>query len=403
MTKAHAGSTLGVKDLIIPVDSQDRYFPFYWNKVSGRGDEPILDVATIEPVDLFEQAVAIEDTTTNLMKNPSFKDGMTEWNSVAGTVVDIKNDYVEIKTTEQYSGIYQTVSVTSGKTYTLSYWYKWVDGINTVGGHIDTNAMIRIDKGQWKTGTVIEVPKDGKWHFIEETFTPTSNLSQWRIYIQPGRATVGTSIGRIRTDRGFGVQLEERGWATAFTPTTRVRGSLTYNKDLFNPDQFTINAWVKLKTIRQSNYQPIIEICSSNHQYNRLLIMYAGGTTKRLRIWFGNNTVNDDLSSDFTVEADKWYMITVTYDGTKYSIYVNGVLYSEKLSTEKVSLHQNATINVGGRYWGILDGNIAGLLISPRAASPHEIAAWYEYKKRFYDPYNYYAVWGFDFENGVRI
>ena len=395
---AHGRSTLGLSgDYLIPVDYHDRFFPFYWNKISGRGDEPILDVATIVPDKRFGKVVAVEEETTNLFRNPDFSDGTTGW-QIYNSTTEVKDGYLEITRNRVYGGIWQGVSVKAGITYTMSYWYKHISGSSLMGGHIDGHSTmvtrLRIDKGPWVGGTVINCPDDNEWHLIEVQHTPTSDNSNARFYIQPGRGVTDdtVTVGHIRIGDGFGVQIEEKNWATSFTVGSRSRGSLTYQQSLFTPHEFTISTWFKVNTLK-SRYQPIVEVCSSMHQHNRLLVMVENNALNNVSVRFGNSTVNEYFSSNFVPEIDKWHMLTLTYNGTTYILYADGKEVGRK-NGPMVTPLPNATVNIGGRHWGILDGHLANFLISPRAAHPDEIEAWHEYGKAFYDPYSYYAVWG---------
>ncbi|MFV0391612.1 MAG: choice-of-anchor J domain-containing protein [Paludibacteraceae bacterium] len=71
---------------------------------------------------------------TNLITNPSFEDGFTGWTkgptssytepSLVTSGAQDGNNYVQYVATTATTGFYQEVSISEGKTYLLSFWYK---------------------------------------------------------------------------------------------------------------------------------------------------------------------------------------------------------------------------------------------------------------------------------------
>lgn len=70
----------------------------------------------------------------NLVKNPSFEDGFTDWKKGPSSKYaepEIKSDggqdgakYAHYASTKSTTGFYQDIAITPGKTYKLSFWYK---------------------------------------------------------------------------------------------------------------------------------------------------------------------------------------------------------------------------------------------------------------------------------------
>lgn len=385
MTKAHAGSSLGLSgDYILPVDFQDKLFPFYWNTDSGRQDYPTIDVSTMVPDDKFGQVVAVEDGTTNLI--PSATRGFVK---VAPTVNTEKRLFEEDSlllnvtdnTTKQWSGPkWIGLPVTPGQTYTFSVWLMTdalatLDDAITVGAESYNSANVRtpIDK-------YITLTRQGVWTRYTNTFTVPADSATFNVYVyvvRNGKVYIACP------------QVENRGFVTSYVPGSRLAGSLAYPKEILNPKAFTIATWFKVNAIT-GNYQPILDVCSGTHQNNRLLIMLEANGV--LRTWYGNATVNNSFTSNFIPEVGQWHHFVLTYDGTTYRMYVDGKLKSEA-TNEAVTFHADATFNIGGRYWGKLNGHFSNFLVSPRAAHAEEIEAWFEYGRPFYDPYDYTMIY----------
>lgn len=382
MSLAHLGSQIPIKDLIIPVDYQDTLFNFYWNKVSGRGHMPLTDVTTMVSDDKFGQVVAIEDGTTNHFVYP-----MTQQYSGGG--LSAKQSYYVVSG-YRITAVSQPISsplpacrindITSGQSFTVT-------------GYSDLSTVYIYHKGFDSSNAQV--------YAQTSTSTTTDSKGFFKVTINVGTQTnlnyvnVGIGSPAIANYWIEKVQVEIRDFATSFVDGTRATGELTYSKDIINPNSFTVNTWVNLKGINPANFQPIVEICSSNHQYNRLLLM-LDKTTIKPRLWVDNNStqVVTGGTSPSSISTNQWKMITLTFDGSVYKIFIDGQLADFKDSTISATFNSNATFNIGGKHWGRLNGHLSNFLISPRAFSTDEISTIYNYSKPLYDPYNYYSVYG---------
>ncbi|MBL8015318.1 MAG: PKD domain-containing protein [Candidatus Doudnabacteria bacterium] len=141
------------------IDLQD-YHTFTSNLLNG-----ILNCKPTEP------------TINNLLRNPSFESGSTNWNLATAqlTTEDKQNGANSLKYTKGGDPFQQGgISVTPGKTYMFTGWFKWVEYSGTEWGY----SIMAIDQPDNKKFEMINMQEDyepNKWHKIAMTIVPTTN------------------------------------------------------------------------------------------------------------------------------------------------------------------------------------------------------------------------------------
>lgn len=141
-----------------------------------------------------------------------------------------------------------------------------------------------------------------------------------------------------------------------------------------NAQAFTMSVWFKADTV--SGNQVIFS--KATYEYNLRLT----GSTLAFSYWDTGALNEIDLYSN--VQANKWYQISVTYDGSGIAyMYVNGVQVDS--DTDIVDAFQNKTdvFQIGGGYHisgspGYLNGQIDEVRIYNRALSAGEIQSLYK-------------------------
>lgn len=150
-------------------------FTANWNAVAG---------ATEYELNVYTKGGS---TPLNLVSNPGFETGTTtSWNFESAMNQEVATDIVKsgtysLKTSVAATKkITQTITVQSGKEYTLSFWY-YLDNASTGNG-------FRV----WtSTGATIQLPSSstyfntkGSWEQVQHTFTPTANsmILELRLY-----------------------------------------------------------------------------------------------------------------------------------------------------------------------------------------------------------------------------
>lgn len=397
MSLAHAGSN--IKDLIIPVDYQDTLFHFYWNKVSGRGHEPIQDITTIVPDSKFGQVIAIEIGTKNLcaisdsywsINKSNYQGTMNVTTSQTGFSTSARFDFKpradEGKTgwqVAQYN--FPSFSFDTSKRYTLSFFARKInDYANSI------SVSIRNENGFNNVLNNVVKTLSARWDRYIITFTPLISGVKPVIYIISNESA------------SFEIadpQIEQLGWATSFVNGTRSTGVLEYPKEMFPQKDFTVNMWIShTGDMRRAIYQSC-----------KLFSLGSDVKTSRLTIWnfcpitpeapnrriisdYGNDDYGGrqykDLIDPVLFVPGQWEMFTITfeYSTKKFTYYRNGNYWNTYTPAKLNPIHSVLLHDSGWKY--------SNLLISPRVFSQDEIRLLYHYGKPLYDPYNYYTVFG---------
>lgn len=148
-------------------------------------------------------------------------------------------------------------------------------------------------------------------------------------------------------------------------------GSSNYLKATYNfySSQYTVSAWVY--TTSTSATQNIV--CDRTSVGSGFAIFLIGG---KLRIDSGGN--NLQWTTNYTFPANTWFHLTIIYDGTDTSYYINGVFQEKKAHTISSSYWGNTT-SVGssqanGTNWGnFLNGRLNDVRIYDHALSVKEV------------------------------
>lgn len=148
-------------------------------------------------------------------------------------------------------------------------------------------------------------------------------------------------------------------------------GSSNYLKATYNfySSQYTVSAWVY--TTSTSATQNIV--CDRTSVGSGFAIFLIDG---KLRIDSGGN--NLQWTTNYTFPANIWFHLTIIYDGTDTSYYINGVFQEKKAHTISSSYWGNTT-SVGssqanGTGWGnFLNGRLNDVRIYDHALSVKEV------------------------------
>lgn len=369
--------------------------------------------------DLGDNLNYLGEPTINLNDDPY----ITAFNTSGATITNY-SDYTEIVASDStmWSGVYKTFNFTSGVTYTLSYWYKYVSGSTKVGGHVVDNvgSQIRIDKGTWVGGNITDIITDNEYHLVEVRYTATSSSSgTW--WIQPGRSEAITTICHVRTGNDYGVQIEANNHSTNFTETSRTNtnslldltgngtidiSNVSYTEESLmvydGTDDYTTFDTVTFSitepwsyTIVLNPYDGMIDAwkniigqladtnCTWMFHSAMGLGIYQAYYNSQTYIWWAN------LKPGVSLDTNVYSHITITCepvdpDTTKFTSYLNGVLVNQSNLTW-AAINRIQTFNrVGGNGSRFYEGEVGYVKIYNVVLSQQEVS--YEYdvlKTRF--------------------
>ncbi|MDD4027381.1 MAG: LamG domain-containing protein, partial [Candidatus Shapirobacteria bacterium] len=132
-------------------------------------------------------------------------------------------------------------------------------------------------------------------------------------------------------------------------------------------DTFTVSLWIKGNSFNPTTDDGILSECESSTTGKCMHLVIRAG--KPYLGFYGN-----DLSSNTTLETNKWYHLTYLYDGTKQKIYINGNLDT---SRNAVAFNgQSGTVHLGKSYNSssyVFDGNFDDVKIYPYARTADQI------------------------------
>ena len=138
----------------------------------------------------------------------------------------------------------------------------------------------------------------------------------------------------------------------------------------------SFEGWIKPSSFKSAS--PYIssimgtEISDSNSAFLRL--GDAGLANNKLQFVVSINNVQQKLASATALNANTWYHVAATYDGSNMKLYINGVLNATKAQTG--SVNSNGAFNVGYLYNTSrnFNGKIDEVRVWKRALSQTEIS-----------------------------
>ncbi|MEO1053459.1 MAG: LamG-like jellyroll fold domain-containing protein [Bacteroidota bacterium] len=164
------------------------------------------------------------------------------------------------------------------------------------------------------------------------------------------------------------------------------------------PASYTKEAWIRINPL--TNNQNIV----SGDAGNAFWVVYNGGTGERLLSAGHTNPTFVDVQDTATLEADRWYHVAVTYDGSDLTLYKNGVVVATQNS---VAAHGDPTTFIGAFNATVLrlSGNIDEVRIWSVALSESDIRDWMCRKVTASHPQyaNMTAYYNFDETSGTTL
>lgn len=320
------------------INKGDTLFHFSNNLCSTQGLNPNSGyVATLRPLEgKFNGAVAIDETTTNLVSNPSFETYSNLNSYATGWSITIRgtNDATRIHTSSIVqslgnSGTYaQKVLISSGASNASSSSFQ-CSVINitpsisyTASCYISASVVNKVNMSiRWT---------DSSGAYISDSHSTNNTLINGveRLVVtatspsNAGKCTI--SIEGINTNGEWfivdDVQLEQKSYNTSFTASTRNAGILTYNASSINPKNFSIGGWYKWLGGTGTD-QYFAELY--NNANDRFDLKSISGSNALFEYYNGTTFAKAGTTN---TKNGNWHFIVFTCNGTNGKVYVDGNL-----------------------------------------------------------------------------
>lgn len=339
----------------------------------------------------FGKGVLIEEGTTNLISNPTFRDGITGWlrqynPDASYTILSEGNiTYHQCKFINDSSSsayIFRDITgLSPNTTYTLSFRGRWVF----------TQAV--------SNGVYVDLYEVGTFTFKERLFTSGGAVADSRpdwqrlsFQFTTGASETGVRIalvlyfgGNDETGSYFDVsecQLEQKPYATSFIDGTRAAETLTIpTAGVLNPQEGTVECWVYVNDIikRQlggSSNGMVISIPRLGGSPGIYLTHRGDSPVWEFRIYADDNTyTTKTVSNSYTPNG--WHFFALRWSLDRADLFIDGVLRGT-ISNPKLPSGFYDIAYVGCWDSGYhINTLIDDLRISNRARTDEEIAAAY--------------------------
>ena len=182
----------------------------------------------------------------------------------------------------------------------------------------------------------------------------TTTISDYTVYSSQNHkeATFGSSLTGFTSGDSYHIYYDDE-TGPDWTSDGRFGTALFFDghDDYFNPDlpsfvgqsEMTIEAWIKPESVSGTHYIFI----KNGPIYFRL-------ENDKLVLTIYNGTAGAGHTGSYNIEANKWYHVAGTYDGSYVRLYVNGV--SDGSSPQTGSMQGNGCAQIGRSNNGGCDG-----------------------------------------------
>lgn len=140
----------------------------------------------------------------------------------------------------------------------------------------------------------------------------------------------------------------------------------------------TYICWFKIKSVGYTNQILSLMGTSRTSSTGTGIALHIGGSTRQLRLWAiaynsSGNQLTFGRTSGSQIELDRWYMATLTHDGSFVRLFLNAELDAQdSINGLLPSTTDNFTIGVNRSYWHF-GGNISSVKVYNKSLSLEEI------------------------------
>jgi hypothetical protein len=156
---------------------------------------------------------------------------------------------------------------------------------------------------------------------------------------------INPSLGNISTGQF------KFGTSSLFINGTSTPTGLTFpdsNDWNFGAGLFTIEMWVRLSTVGGS--EVFASQWGTSGQFGWQFGL-TGGTNLSWYVSTDGTSILTDINGTWAPVANTWYHVAVDYDGTKYRVYVNGVMVGSSV-TPRTIFNSNLVLGIGAYSTG---------------------------------------------------
>ena len=119
--------------------------------------------------------------------------------------------------------------------------------------------------------------------------------------------------------------------------------------------EMTVSAWVK-PNFTSEHRRIVTKAVGTAARYSYSITARVGG---KFMTWIGTDTNYYGVSGNTTYETNKWYLVTMTYDGSNVRLYVNGKIDASPTACTENLIQTDGNLVIGengGEYWkGLID------------------------------------------------
>jgi len=238
-----------------------------------------------------------------------------------GVSVDGTNNATRFKISAGSRGvIYNSVAVTVGQSYTISFYVKSLNGIQKIRIGADGGCVNPQGAETFNVNT--------EWQRISTTIT--SNYNPWNYYIDNVESGILCTGTYLETDiLIYGAQLEEGLYPTSLIPTNGEAGGVTRNQDIFTRDGIgsLINStegvlFLEVAALSNDGTFRLISITDGSIN-NRVSFIY-NTVSNSIRVMVVSTTIVFDTSNSVTSTLD-FHKIAIKWKLNDFAVWIDGV------------------------------------------------------------------------------
>ena len=249
-----------------------------------------------------------------------------------GVSVDGTNNATRFKISAGSRGvIYNSVAVTVGQSYTISFYVKSLNGIQKIRIGADGGCVNPQGAETFNVNT--------EWQRISTTIT--SNYNPWNYYIDNVESGILCTGTYLETDiLIYGAQLEEGLYPTSLIPTNGEAGGVTRNQDIFTRDGIG-------SLINSTEGTFFIDVEFDTLSGLNMFLSVRPNSSNKIEIYRDGNLLYGEIASSTSFSFIKTgvtvgrYKIAFAYSSGSNAMYINGDL----ISSNSTSFAFTSTLN----------------------------------------------------------